>query len=137
MSRFYKGYFTPQNPNKYKGDVSKIVYRSSWELSTFAWLDKNESVISWSSEEFSIPYLSPLDNKIHRYFPDLYITFDNKKTYLIEIKPKNQTKFKKNSITFFRNIAKWEAAYKFAEINKIEFNIWTEKELKMLGIKLL
>ena len=35
--------------------------------------DLNPDVLKWGSEETVIPYVSPLDNKIHRYFVDFYI----------------------------------------------------------------
>jgi hypothetical protein len=44
-------------------------------------LDKNPSVVSWSSEEIIIPYKSPADGKWHRYFVDFYVqiqTLDGK-----------------------------------------------------------
>ena len=34
--------------------------------------DNNESVIEWGSEEVVIPYKSPWDGRIHRYFPDFF-----------------------------------------------------------------
>ena len=69
-----KGYFKPQNPQKYKGDPTNIVYRSGWELKLMLYLDKHEEVISWASEEVIIPYRSPIDNRIHRYYPDCIVT---------------------------------------------------------------
>ena len=54
--------------------------------------DKNSNILEWGSEEIIIPYRSPLDQRIHRYFPDFYIKVrDNSgkvKKYVIEIKPK-------------------------------------------------
>ena len=69
----YKGKFLPTHPNKYKGDVRNIIYRSLWELKFMKWCYKNVNIVEWSSEEFSIPYLSPLDRRVHRYFPDFYM----------------------------------------------------------------
>jgi len=77
----YSGKFTPKHPNKYMGDYKNIIYRSSWECKVMSWLDSNQDVISWSSEEVIIPYKSPVDNRFHRYFPDFLIkvrTKDNK-----------------------------------------------------------
>ena len=74
MTRQYKqGLFYPKNTEKYKGDFSNIVYRSSWELKFMHWADESKNVLEWSSEELVIPYLSPLDNKMHRYFVDFKI----------------------------------------------------------------
>lgn len=68
-----KGFFKPRNPKKYRGDPTKIVYRSSWELKFMGYLDAHSDVVEWASEEFSIPYRSPIDNRIHRYFPDFLV----------------------------------------------------------------
>jgi len=79
----YSGLFKPKNPQKYVGDPTNIVYRSSWECKVMSWLDRNPSIISWASEELIIPYKSPVDNRFHRYFPDFYIKSENK---IIEVK---------------------------------------------------
>ena len=86
----YKGKFRPQNPKKYKGDYTKIIYRSGWELKFMNYLDRQPEVISWSSEEVIIPYKSPIDNRFHRYYPDFWVK-TLKGESLIEIKPKRQT----------------------------------------------
>ena len=69
----YKGRYTPQNPSKYKGDYRNIIYRSLWERKFMVYCDQSNNIIEWGSEEIIIPYLSPLDGRIHRYFPDFYI----------------------------------------------------------------
>ena len=42
------------------------------------WLDNNDSIIEWGSEELVIPYRSPVDNRVHRYFPDFYVKVKQK-----------------------------------------------------------
>ena len=69
----YRGRYIPSNPKKYKGDSSRIIYRSLWERKLMVYCDRNEKVLEWGSEEVIIPYLSPWDNKFHRYFPDFYM----------------------------------------------------------------
>ena len=69
----YKGRFRPSNPQKYKGDPTKIIYRSWWERNVFSWLDKHKDVIWWQSEEVIVPYRSPIDGRVHRYFPDVIV----------------------------------------------------------------
>ncbi len=144
----YKGKFKPKNVNKYNGDYNNIYYRSSWELSLMVWLDNNPNVKNWSSETVVIPYLCEIDKKIHRYFPDFKITFDNNKTYLVEVKPENQTttpvkrsrktkKYINESIRYIQNISKWKAAKKYAEDRNWIFSIWTENTLKKIGIKII
>ena len=140
----YKGYFKPRNPSKYMGDPTTIIYRSSWELKLMRYLDSHSDVIKWASEEFSIPYVSPIDGKVHRYFPDFLVKKRNQnksiETVVIEVKPKIQTtaptvqkkankRYIREVYTWGVNSAKWEAAKKYCETNKIQFKIFTEKEL--------
>ena len=91
----YKGKFRPQNYKKYKGDHTNIIYRSGWELTFMKYLDRQPEVLKWSSEEIIVPYRSPIDNKVHRYYPDFLIKVKESngklKKYVIEIKPKKQT----------------------------------------------
>ena len=135
----YKGKFVPKNPSKYKGRVNDIVYRSSYELKFMNWADRNQDVVSWSSEEIVIPYKSPLDNRIHRYFVDFFIETKDKK-YIVEVKPyrftqepkipKRKTKrFISEVKQYGVNLAKWESAKQFANHKGWEFLIITEKEL--------
>jgi len=143
----YKGFFKPKNPNKYKGDPSNIIYRSGWELKFMMYLDERKEIVSWGSEEVVIPYRSPIDGKIHRYFTDFIVTKINnegiKETSIIEIKPskqtvppKKQSKITKQSITEVKtwgvNEAKWKAAAAYCLDRGWTFHIFTEKEL---GIK--
>lgn len=141
----YQGRFYPKNKQKYKGDSNNIIYRSLWERKFMNYCDSTDAVIEWQSEEFCIPYLSPVDNKIHRYFPDFLMKVKESsgeiKTYLIEIKPKKQTvepeknpkrKTKRwiNEIyTWNVNQAKWKAAEEYCKDRLYEFKILTEKEL--------
>ena len=91
----YKGRYRPSNPKKYKGNPSNIVYRSLWERKFMVYCDNHTKILEWGSEEIMLPYRSPIDNKIHRYFPDFYIKVKESngkiKRYIIEIKPKKQT----------------------------------------------
>jgi hypothetical protein len=142
----YKGFYKPNNPKKYKGDPTTCVYRSLWERRFMQYCDLNESVISWSSEEIVVPYRSPIDEKIHRYFVDFWIKTKDitgtEKCMLIEIKPKNMTqkpviqenkKMSKTSMIKMRdwiiNNAKWEAARQYCLDRKWEFKILTEQEI--------
>ena len=108
------------------------------------WCDLNESVVSYGSEEFFIPYRSPVDYKTHRYFPDFIIKIKEQsgefKTYVIEVKPKKQTippkqpkRKTKNWLyemkTYSVNQAKWEAAEEWCRGRGMEFKVITEKEL--------
>lgn len=146
--QYLQGKFKPNNPKKYNGDVNGIFFRSSWELAYFKWLDKTDSVIRWSSEEIVIPYISPLDNKTHRYFPDVCATMKTTsggiKTFLVEIKPFRETQQPKvpkrktknyltEVTTYLKNQAKWENAKIWAADRNMEFIVVTEKDL--FGLK--
>ena len=147
MAESYKSRYKPSYPNKYKGDPNNIICRSSWERRFCSWCDLNENIISWGSEEFFIPYLSPVDNRVHKYYPDFIIKVKESsgqiKTYVIEVKPKKQTQppkpksrvtkgFIYEAKTYAVNQAKWKAAVEFCKDRMIEFKIITEDEL---GIK--
>ena len=92
----YKGIYKPLNPKKYKGNPSQVIYRSLWERKLMVYCDNNSAVLEWGSEEIIIPYKSPWDGKIHRYFPDFYMkvkqSSGNIKKFIIEVKPKHQCK---------------------------------------------
>ena len=138
----YKGWFTPRNPNKYKGDAKNIVYRSSWELRVMKYLDEQPNVVWWASEELPIPYKSPVDQKVHRYFPDFIARIrqvDKEITVVMEVKPFNQTqlpkqkrrtqKFLQEVATYAVNQEKWRAADLFCKEHGWKFMLITEKEL--------
>ena len=141
----YKGRYTPTNPKKYKGNPSRIIYRSLWERKFMIYCDTNNSVLEWGSEEIIIPYLSPWDGRIHRYFPDFYIKIKQKngsiKRMIIEIKPKRQCKpptktpkmktrrWFKEVKTWGINEAKWKSATKWCEDQDMEFKILNEDHL--------
>jgi TnsA endonuclease N terminal len=140
----YRGIYKPKNPQKYVGDANNIVYRSSWECRVMTWLDNNSDILSWASEELIISYVSPVDGRTHRYFPDFVIkvrTKDGKtKTMVIEVKPERQTiapekkkrvtkQYINEVVTYGINTAKWKAAEEFCLDRGWEFKIITEKHL--------
>jgi hypothetical protein len=144
---FHKRIYKPINPEKYAGDYTNIVMRSSWETKFAIWCDKNPSIIKWSSEETVVPYISPVDNRAHRYFIDFKIQVRTNegslKTYLVEIKPDSQTKppvaparktkkYIQEVMTWGVNDAKWKAANIHANDRGWEFIVLTENHL---GIK--
>ena len=153
MAKYYQGRFKPQNPKKYLGDPTNIIYRSGWEFKLMRYLDMHPNVIEWCSEELVIPYKSPIDGRYHRYFPDFLVKqinmYGKKETILIEVKPKAQTmppdkskiKTKTGQVsrryinevkTWGINQAKWEAAEEFCKDRGWKFQIMHEDHL---GIK--
>jgi len=140
----YSGLFKPRNPQKYIGNPANIQYRSSWECKVMSWLDNNPDILSWASEELIVPYISPVDNRLHRYFPDFLVkvrTKDGKlKTLMIEVKPKYQTEmptpkkriteqYKNEVKTYAINQAKWKAANEYCLDKGWEFRVLTEEQL--------
>lgn len=151
-----KGWYKPKNQEKIIKPIDKymnsyklyenehyLFYRSSLEYKAFQYADNNEKIIAWAVEPLHIKYIKPTDNKLHRYFIDMYIEFQNSK-FLIEVKPLSQTSEPKkpkkltqkslknynNSLkTFEINQAKWKAAEKFAFANNMKFMILTDKHL--------
>ena len=139
----YSGRYKVININKYKGDFTKVVYRSLWEKYVFQWCDNNTNVKEWSSEEVVIPYYYDVDKKYHRYFVDLKIV-TKEKTILVEIKPAKETeppigekrtkKYINEGLTYIKNMNKWEAANEYAKDKGWEFQIWTEKTLQEMNL---
>ena len=142
----YKGKYQPDNPKKYKGDPTNIIYRSLWERKFMKYCDLNETILEWGSEIFALPYRSPIDKKIHKYFPDFYIKVKESsgeiKKCIIEIKPKKQTvepipqKRKTKGYIYevyeyAKNQAKWKAAEEFCKDRQWEFRVFTEDHLSI------
>ena len=143
----YKGKYKPRCPYKYKGDPTNIIYRSLWELKFMKYCDTTPSILRWSSEEIAIPYKSPIDNRVHRYFPDFYVKVRESSGKighkLIEVKPSKQTtppkKPKRQTKGYIyevreyaKNMAKWKAGNEFCKDRLWKFQVLTEHEL---GIK--
>lgn len=131
-------------PEKYAGDPTNIIMRSSWETRFANWCDRTPAVIKWHSEETVIPYLCPTDNRLHRYFLDFRIQIKRPdgalQTYLVEVKPHAQTlppvypgrktqRYLTESMTFIKNQAKWKAATEYAKDRGWQFKVITEYEL--------
>lgn len=133
-----KGRFIPKNPQKYLGNAANIIFRSSWEVKLFQWLDRTPAVLQWASEEFSIPYLSPADNAVHQYYPDALVIykdkFGNLKKEIVEVKPYKETVLTKRATdrdkyALMINQAKWKAAARFCELQGMTFRVITEKSM--------
>ena len=141
----YKGKYIPINPKKYVGNSSQVIYRSLWERKLMVYCDRNDNIIEWGSEEVIVPYRSPWDGKMHRYFPDFYMkvkqTNGTHKKFIIEVKPKAQCKeptkttkrktrkWYKEVQTWGINQAKWKSATDYCENRGMEFKILTEDHL--------
>jgi len=143
----YSGLYKPVNPKKYRGNPTRIIYRSMWEKKFMIFCDHTSTIVEWGSEEIIIPYRSPIDGRVHRYYPDFYIKILTKsgkyEKYVIEVKPKRQTQkpnekpkrktaaWKREVLTWIKNRAKWDAAEDFCEDRQMKFKILTEDHLKV------
>lgn len=140
----YKGKYKVKYPHKYLGDHTTVTFRSLLERSFMVYLEESPNVVSWNSEEIVVPYYSPFDGKMHRYFVDFFVRIKDAsgqtKELLIEIKPekqcsapvkKNQLKrtFMRETYTYGVNQAKWAAATKFAAARGWKFIVLTEKDV--------
>jgi len=141
MAKYFQGLFKPINPQKYKGNPTQICFRSSYELKLLTYLDRHPEIVWYSSEELSIPYRSPIDRSLRRYYPDILCKRRND-ILMIEVKPKFQrnppvlaegkrmtASHKRAVITYAINDAKWKAARAYCEDRGWIFKIMTEKEL--------
>lgn len=142
-SPYIQGYYNPVNKDKYIG-LYPIIYRSSWEYKMCKILDESEHVIRWGSECLKIPYYSCLDNKQHEYFPDFYFVYDDngvEKKIVVEVKPKKYLtppqkpqrlteksleNYKKDSMTYVKNMEKARACKKYCDQNLMEYKFVTE-----------
>lgn len=141
-SRYVQGTFNPASARKlFESQKTKpIIYRSSWERRFIIWLENSSNVKRWGNECIGIPYISPLDNKQHVYYPDFIVEFTDGTTSLIEVKPHSETikptnmKSQYAVNTYVRNVAKWKAANYFCQKNGIKFSIITEHTIDHLKI---
>lgn len=143
-----QGYFKPVNVEKYIGDPTKIIFRSSWEFKFLKWCDLSPTVLKYSSEPFSITYYNPLDKKPHQYYIDFYIIVADKEgnqhQYLVEVKPlkyinppvrpermtdKQTMNYVYAAKQYIVNQAKFQAAREFAKERGVKFGIITENFL--------
>lgn len=145
MAKYYQGKFTPKHPHKYVGDVSNIVFRSSWELNVLRWLDSTPDVLSYASEEIIVPYYFPADGRWHRYYPDFLVNVRGKnnttQVWMVEVKPYSQTlnpasktytskrRQLRESMEYAKNQSKWQAAKAFCAGKNWKFVVLTERDL--------
>lgn len=140
----FRARFIPKFPDKYTGDLEKIFARSSWELTVMKYFDSRSDVLKWGSEEVIIPYLSPVDNAVHNYFPDFFVEYRDKngdiKKEIVEVKPLHESDSKhaksdrsKNALIV--NEAKWKSASIFCEQRGLTFRVITEKSIFHQGQK--
>jgi hypothetical protein len=142
--------YKPKKNGKYIGKELPIA-RSSWEYDFMKYLDSNENVISWMSEQPEIPYQHPIRTLqegrgiVWMYHPDFFVKFKTphgERIELIEIKPFKQTieplppgngrsqkLFESEIETYMVNKEKWKAALEYCKLRGWCFRVLTEKDL--------
>ncbi len=147
--KYHQGKYKIQNPQKYIGDPTDIVYRSSWEYKFMVYCDMNEYVLRWGSEVFKIPYTDYVGHG-RTYIPDFYLETRNTKIpdlinrYIVEIKPEQEIRepeIPKNIspkklkqleyqlATWQKNKYKWVHAVEWCKTRDMKFWLVTEKHL--------
>lgn len=121
------------------------------------YLDNNENIKSWSSENIKIPYektewnnkTSDMTTTTHTYYPDFYYELHKSdgsiSKVIAEVKPLSETlepKLPANPTAkqlknveyalkmWNKNLSKWEYMIKWCERKGFKFIIITEKDLK-------
>lgn len=146
----YVGRYDLKNPKKYMGIGLVPIYKSRNELVVFSKLDNDANVIRWGYEILEIPYLNPIDRKIHKYKMDIYCEVKKGKDLLrclVEIKqstdltpPKKPTLMKPTSKSRYNlaarayavNTAKWSAAIDLAKKTGFKLIFITEKDIEKM-----
>lgn len=132
------GRFIPKNPQKYAGNPNGIIFRSTWELNVMKFFDSSQTVIKWASEEIKIPYISPLDNLVHHYYPDFIVVYTDRdgniQKEIVEVKPASQSlaeraKSQQDKVALLVNDAKWKYAAAWAKSRGMTFRVITEKSI--------
>lgn len=142
--QYHQGKFTPRHPDKYIGDPTNIVFRSSWENRVMVYFDSSDHILKWASEEKPIMYISPVDNRPHRYFIDFFVMYKDPNGQIqkaaVEVKPFIQTQqpkrpkritqtFIESVETYAVNQSKWEAAKLWCAEKGWQFILLTEHDI--------
>ena len=156
-SVYKQGYYVLQNPEKYVGDTTKIIYRSSWEYRFCRYCDLTADITCWSSEPIGIPYHTPFDkpsSRPHTYYVDFFmrVKYSDTETadYIIEVKPQSSVdkpgKLSNTASTkqikahndrtklWVVNQSKWNAAILYAQKMGYQFQVITEEFLYNKGV---
>ena len=104
--------------------------------------DSRPEFIHWNSEAVVIPYLSPADNKVHRYFPDFFIEYVDKngstQKEIVEVKPLHESdeafaKHDRAKESLAVNNAKWKSAAIYCQSRGLRFRVITELSIFYQG----
>lgn len=108
-----------------KNEGKEFHYKSGYECQVLECLEVIPEVLRYDYEPIKggIPYL--FEGKIHHYFPDLFIYFDDGHAEIWEIKPENQNDLPVNR-------AKWDSAVLYCESKGWRFVVINEGEISKL-----
>jgi hypothetical protein len=138
----FRARFIPRHPEKYEGDRDNIWARSSWEVTVMKWLDSRDAVKRWGSEEINISYISPLDNRVHQYYPDFFVEYEGANgevlREIVEVKPRHEAdadyaKNDRSKTALAVNEAKWRSAAIWCESRGMTFRVITEHSIYHQG----
>jgi hypothetical protein len=149
-----QSFYKPVNIDKYVGDHGRIISRSSWERKFCIYCDKNDHVLKWASEPFSIKYIDPIENRTREYFIDFWVKIQNADNttseYLVEVKQEGKLKkpekptgkstaklttYNRDLREYIINMAKKQYAEIYAKNRGAEYMYVTEKFLFQLNGK--
>lgn len=104
----------------------KPFFRSHLELLVHYHLTKNDNVVYYQYEPFSIPIVDSYGRE-RLYVPDFQVFYlDKPRPVVIECKPEYMMNNGDNPLKF-------ECMQRFSEENEFEFEIWTEKLIHQFG----
>jgi len=151
-SRTHQGYYVIKNREKYIGDPSLAIYRSSWEYGFMKWCDYSPSVKRWSSEPFKVPYYdrvsklaeckrmgldpnNPRNWTVKNYNLDFWCEIDKGdhiEKWFVEIKPKDKLRkpVPPSNSSSLKEIRRFNILAKEYLLNEAKFaalNEWAQK----------
>jgi len=119
--KFRQGKHLSTKMNKY------FQYRSGWEKTVFELLDEDKTVRAYDVEPFQIDYINK--GQVHKYTPDIFVTFEDGHNEVWEVKPANQTGLRKNK-------DKWFFTEDACKVRGWDFEVYTEQKIEQLKKKI-
>lgn len=108
---------------KHTGNYNEITYHSKLELAFLMWCTDNAKNVQRC--KFGIPYIDPVDNKEHDYYPDFIVD-----EAIVEVKGQRWIDASPDTYR-----AKINALAHYCELNKCTFRVVLDKDLKSYARK--
>jgi hypothetical protein len=157
-SQYHQGLYVPKNKDKVikLNSQGGLFYRSGLEQKMMIYLDNNEKIVFWGSENIKVPYTKTewlseaqeYKTSEHTYYPDFYYEMkreDGSITKVVaEVKPYSETvepvlkqnptakqlkNFEYSLKMYNKNLSKWSYMIDYCQRKGFEFIIITEKLL--------